>query len=149
MTASPNDELLVDEAGLGRMKASLRGTAIVLLVVFALVTVAASTMAERFKFIYDIPGADKTGHFVLMGALSFAFVAGFSGARVGGRVLSALACVALLLVLVVVEESTQVFFPARRFSLQDLGASVAGILVFAWPGAMLSRRDDPAGDETP
>ena len=122
------------------LKASLRGTALFLLVTFGFITVAAGTMAERFKFVYDIPGADKTGHFLLMGALSFAFIAGFAGARVRGRVLSVAACVTVLLLLVTLEEATQIFFPRRNFSLRDLGASFSGVLLFAWPAALISRR---------
>lgn len=124
------------------MKASLRATAILLLVAFGVLTVAATTMAESFKFIYDIPGADKTGHFLFMGALSFAFVAGFRGSRIRGRVLSAAICVVLLLTLVTIEETAQIFMEARRFSFVDLGASFSGVLLFAWPAVALSRKAD-------
>lgn len=125
-----------------RVKASLRGTAILLLLAFGVLTVAATTMAESFMFIYDIPGADKTGHFLLMGALSFAFIAGFRGSHVRGRMLSAAACVVVLLVLITIEETSQIFMEARRFSLGDLAASFSGVLLFAWPAAALSRRAD-------
>ena len=124
------------------MKASLRGTAILLLVAFGVITIAATTMAESFKFIYDIPGADKTGHFLLMGALSFAFVAGFRGSRIRGRMLSAAACVVLLLALITIEETAQIFMEARRFSLVDLVASFSGVLLFAWPAVTVSRKAD-------
>ena len=125
-----------------RVKTSLRGTAILLLLAFGVITVAATTMAESFMFIYDIPGADKTGHFLLMGALSFAFIAGFRGSHVRGRMLSAAACVVVLLVLITIEETSQIFMEARRFSLGDLAASFSGVLLFAWPAAALSRRAD-------
>lgn len=106
---------------------------ILMLLVIALIvaaTVAANTGngGQLFAFVDRIPGKDLTGHFLLYGLLGF-FVVGFlsktnhrSAKAVFGWILLA-ACV------VAVEEFSQAFFPSRTFSVLDLVASLAGLLV--------------------
>ena len=46
-------------------------------------------------FVYALPGQDTTGHFVLMGLLSFLVVTGFGDARFRGHRLGAIGCAML------------------------------------------------------
>ena len=48
---------------------------------------------------------------------------------------------ALLLTLITIEETTQIFMEARRSSFVDLVASFSGLLL-AWPAAALSSKAD-------
>ena len=85
-----------------------------------------------FKWIRAIPGADKVGHFVLMGGLAFVVNLAF-----GLRTFMALkrpwlwgsAIVALLVLL---EEISQLWVPSRTFDLGDLAFDFLGILFFGW-----------------
>lgn len=87
--------------------------------------------ADVARVLAVVPGGDTTGHFVLMGLLAFLVVLAFAGARLRRRRLGVLGCALLVGVLVTIDEVTQLFLPARRFSLQDLAASYGGIAVFS------------------
>jgi hypothetical protein len=100
----------------------------------------ATVRPSMFLWVWDLPGADKTGHFVEMGLLAFAIVVGLSPVIVRRRLsLGALACLAVTVALVTLDELAQLVMPHRTFSLEDLGWSYAGIAVF-WPLGALVRR---------
>ena len=82
--------------------------------------------------LYDFPGGDKVGHFILFGILSFLLnksaLALFPNQNPGRIVLT----VSLLLsVLIGLEEWSQSLFPSRTMSINDLIASYAGVIGFA------------------
>ncbi|MFL7868744.1 MAG: VanZ family protein [Anaerolineales bacterium] len=82
--------------------------------------------------LYDFPGGDKAGHFILFGILSFLLnksaLVLFPKRTPARLVLT----VSLLLSIVIgLEEWSQSLFPSRTMSLIDLGASYMGVLVFA------------------
>jgi VanZ family protein len=84
------------------------------------------------KSLYDFPGGDKMGHFLLFGILSFllnksalALLPKYNPTRI-------ILTVSLLLSIIIgLEEWSQTMFPARTMSFADLIASYAGVLVFA------------------
>ena len=80
------------------------------------------------RSLYEFPGGDKAGHFLLMGALSW-LINLSSGAR-PARLLSRkiLMGSAVVFIVVTLEEVSQLWFRSRTFSLPDLGFSYAGIL---------------------
>lgn len=83
-----------------------------------------------FDGVRSIPGGDKLGHFLLMGALSFLLNVslGCRTVRVCGRPLllgSLVACAAVTL-----EEFSQIFVRYRTFDLVDLFFDSAGIWAF-------------------
>jgi len=85
-----------------------------------------------FSFVQQLPGADKAGHFVLIGGVAF-----FLNTSLGGREISAFGCRFLLGSVIVVavftiEEITQMRIPWRTFDYGDLAADYAGILFFGW-----------------
>jgi VanZ family protein len=84
------------------------------------------------KPLYDFPGGDKAGHFILFGLLSFLLNKSalilFPKRKPARLILT----VSLLLAIVIgLEEWSQSLFPSRTRSLIDLSASYAGVLVFA------------------
>jgi len=84
------------------------------------------------KRLYDFPGGDKTGHFILFGILGFLLdrsaLVLFPKQNPARLILT----VSLLLsILIGLEEWSQSLFPARTMSATDLIASYAGVAVFA------------------
>jgi VanZ family protein len=101
------------------------------------ISVLASTglRGDIARLAAGVPGGDVTGHFLLMGLLAFFVVLGFSRVRVARRRLGVLGSALIVSALVTLDELAQLLLPARRFSLVDLAASYAGIVVFtllAW-----------------
>ena len=87
-----------------------------------------------------VPGADLTGHFVLMGLLAFFAILGFGSTRIAGRRLGSLGCALVVAGLVTIDECIQSFVPARSFALSDLAASYAGIIAFGSVAWLVRRR---------
>ena len=82
-----------------------------------------------FPFIYDIPGLDKIGHFFLMGTLSYLVNRTLGSKRI--QILSANLLLGNLLVILVValEEISQIFLVHRAFSVLDLAFDMGGIIL--------------------
>lgn len=87
---------------------------------------------ELFRIVKSVPFGDTAAHFVLVGTLGFLVCLALGGRRwvlaqksisVGALVVGAL---------VTLEELSQVWFATRSFSLLDLGADYAGILLGCW-----------------
>jgi len=80
-----------------------------------------------FAWFRQMPGADKLAHFVLLGGMSLLLNLSLGGARVPifgrGVLLGSL----LLLILVTVEELSQLWISTRTFSLTDLACNYLGI----------------------
>jgi len=107
-----------------------------LLFSFLIVAIVIGADADRFplllKSLYDFPGGDKAGHFILFGILSFLLnksaLVFFPDRNPARLVLT----VSLLLSIVIsLEEWSQALFPSRTVSLIDLIASYAGVSLFA------------------
>jgi VanZ family protein len=74
-----------------------------------------------------LPYADKVLHFVLLGGASFLARKATGDKRIAGVPGGPLA----VGMLSVIDECAQAFFPTRTFSLADLAANIAGVVVFA------------------
>jgi VanZ family protein len=79
--------------------------------------------------VQSIPAGDKVGHFLLFGTL--AFLANLAVARSGASLRWHLKISALVVVVVVAEELSQIFLPHRNFDSMDLVADLAGIILFS------------------
>ncbi len=98
-----------------------------------------------FEFFSRIPGKDKLGHFVLMGILAFLSVAVLAPKLPWPPTKSAIIVLAVLFVMISVEELSQIFVESRSFSLTDLACDAAGVVVFgfaAWKWACPSPDPD-------
>jgi len=84
------------------------------------------------RTLYSFPGGDKAGHFLLMGTLSALINLGLRSrlAPLGPRgfILGSIA----VMIVVTLEEVSQLWFKTRTFSLVDLGFDYAGILCGAY-----------------
>ncbi|HEY1172422.1 MAG TPA: VanZ family protein [Verrucomicrobiae bacterium] len=122
-----------------------RWLAAVYVLIIALVVMLANDGHYSFIFtwIRAIPDADKIGHFVLMGGLSFVV-----NLACGLRTFTALKRPwllgsAIVTVIVVLEEISQAWVPTRTFDLVDLLFDFLGIYCFA----LLARRVGVMRDE--
>lgn len=96
------------------------------------------TMPRPIKMLYDFPGGDRAGHFILYGILAFlANRTALSHISKWTPIRTILTISLLLFLLVGLEEWIQNFFPERTPSLVDLSFSYAGILA----GAFLASRN--------
>ncbi len=86
------------------------------------------TFPPAIRYLYDLPGYDKIGHFVLYGILALLLALAFP--RRGRLRLTKAAL--LLAALVALEEFSQSFFPNRTASWVDLTFSFLGILAGDW-----------------
>ena len=103
-----------------------------LLIVAIVIGADAGQFPRSLKRLYDFPGGDKAGHFILFGILSFllnksalTLLPNRDPARI------ALSLSLLLSIVIALEEWSQSLFPARTMSISDLIASYAGVFVFA------------------
>ena len=94
-----------------------------------------------------IPRHDKIGHFVLMGLLGFLAVAAMSPALPWRPWVSSVVVVALLLVIIAVEEWSQQLVSERTFSVLDYLCSAAGALSLGFLAHVMVRRGDRAGGD--
>lgn len=95
-----------------------------------------------FDFVKTIPFGDKIGHFVLFGILTLGanIVFKFRGVGIGN--IKVLYGAIMIFCVVVIEEVSQKFMPGRTFDMNDIMASLAGIVVFSLIplGFMLKRQ---------
>ena len=103
-----------------------------LFIVGTIVSANAGRFPRPLEYLYDFPGGDKAGHFILFGILSFLLnrsaVEHFAK-KVPARIVLTVSL--LLAILIGLEEWSQSLFPSRTMSLTDLFASYAGVTVFA------------------
>ncbi|MFH0780993.1 MAG: VanZ family protein [Pseudomonadota bacterium] len=96
-----------------------------------------------FDLVKMIPFGDKIGHFLLFGflALGANIVFKLRGMRIGNINLFYGAIV--IFVVVVIEEVSQKFMPGRTFDINDIMASLAGIVAFSLipPGFLLKKQE--------
>jgi VanZ family protein len=114
-----------------------------LFIAFLLLVVIAADLGwaqPLFLLVERLPGGDKTGHFLLVGLLGF-FVNMAAGTPARGALVSRASL--FLLVVVTLEEVSQLFLHFRGFSLADLAADYAGLLSFGWLAAYLKSRQPP------
>jgi VanZ family protein len=107
-----------------------------------LVTIIAADLGflDFVHRIHDIPIADKAVHFGLYGMLNFlAILATHEWRPAWGLRGVAVGCTMTLVVVAGLEELSQIYIPARTFSIWDLAAGIAGVLVFAVLAAVAKR----------
>ena len=108
--------------------------------VVAVVAANCGEVAQIFGFADKVPGGDKTGHFLLMGGLTFFAVLGIAPRLKLPAARATLVVAGTLAVLITLEEGSQYFLPTRSFSIPDLLCSLAGVLVFGLLACAIVRR---------
>src|SRR5262245_49634128 len=84
------------------------------------------------RAIYDFPGGDKIGHFLMMGTLAFLISMSVPLGPENKPWKYLLLGSALVAIASSLEEASQVYFPTRTLSLADLFANYAGVGFFAY-----------------
>ncbi len=111
-----------------------------LLVIVALSATASLRPQLLLQWTRYLPGRDKTGHFLLMGGFAAVSVLAFAGRRLGTRRIPALAVLSVITLVVVLEESVQLWLPHRTFSGVDLAWSLSGVACFGALAALWRAR---------
>jgi polysaccharide biosynthesis protein VpsQ len=89
--------------------------------------------------LYHYPNGDKVGHFLILGLLAFLINCSLPNLTVRLFTLSVPIGTMIVTALAIVEEISQSFFPARTFSLLDLGSSLSGIIVYSFLSLVVIR----------
>jgi len=87
------------------------------------------SLGNSFSFASQIPYFDKIGHFILMGLLAFFAIISLVPRMRGPQQKATLKIVAILLVMIALEEISQHFIPSRTFSIADYLCGFIGVLV--------------------
>lgn len=88
--------------------------------------------AHTFRWWRSLPGADKLGHFLLMGGFAFTLNLALGMRQFTFTHRRWLGGSAIVAVIVVLEEISQAWVPSRTFDLLDLTFDFLGILFFGW-----------------
>lgn len=103
-----------------------------------------------FSFVYKVPWGDKAGHFILMGLLSFFVNSVLKASRVQVFSFELLKGSLVVLVIVTIEEFSQIFLKFRGFSVVDLLCDYAGIIMFGYLAAnLVNRQRQPEALDNP
>jgi VanZ family protein len=104
-----------------------------LLIVAIIISADADQLPDFLDRLYQFPGGDKVGHFILYGILSFLLNTSaltLFSKRDPARLVPTVSL--LLSIMIGLEEWSQSLFPARTMSITDLMASYAGVTLFAY-----------------
>lgn len=105
---------------------------------------SSSLYPTLLKWVHATPGADKAGHFVLVGTLAFLvnWILSCRTISVAGRrvFLGSVIC----FVLFTGEEISQIWIPSRTFDFFDFLANTLGILLIGSLAKMVTRANVPA-----
>ncbi len=118
----------------------------VLLVVYVLILAVIIFLADRkgtrylLNFVGNIPYGDKLGHFCLMGGFSFLLNLVLDARTISVWKLNYLLGSLIVLVIVTLEELSQIFVRGRTFDWGDLVFDYLGILLFGELARFILRR---------
>jgi VanZ family protein len=99
--------------------------------------------ARFFMMFRVVPAHDKVGHFVLMGILSFLVNLSLDAARMRVGPLVLLKGSVAVMIIVTLEELSQILIATRSASIWDLFWDAAGIVVFGRLAALVVNRRRP------
>jgi len=116
-------------------------TGVFILVLILIVVIANLGLGSTyFPFIYNIPGLDKIGHFLLMGVLSFLVNFLLKAKKVQILSFNILKGSLVVILVVTLEELSQLFLIYRAFSWLDLVFDLGGIFLGGQLAAWLNKR---------
>ncbi len=103
---------------------------IYIFVLAGIIFLADSRGTSYFSFLRLLPFGDKIGHFCLMGTFSFVVNMALNARSLRVWKLNYLLGSLIVLIVVTLEEFSQLFVRGRTFDLMDLLADAAGIVIF-------------------
>ena len=122
----------------------------ILLVVYVFVLAVIIFLADRkgtsylLNFVGNIPFGDKLGHFCLMGGLAFLLNLVLNAKTIRFLKINWLIGSLIVLVLVTLEECSQIFIRGRTFDWGDLAVDYLGIFLFGELARFICRRNKQA-----
>jgi len=90
--------------------------------------------------VLSTPGLDKVIHFLLLGGASFLARKATDDARMKGIPTGPL----VVGLCATIDECTQAFVPTRTFSLGDMAANLAGVIVLGWLAGLGKSKRQPS-----
>ncbi|CAN5436263.1 hypothetical protein BH10ACI1_BH10ACI1_19500 [soil metagenome] len=120
----------------------------ILLIVYILILAVIIFLADRngtrylLNFVGNIPFGDKLGHFFLMGGFSFLLNLALNAKKLKLWKLDYLMGSLIVLVVVTIEEFSQIFVRGRTFDLGDLFFDYLGIFLFGELARFICRRNE-------
>jgi VanZ family protein len=112
----------------------MKWAALVVICLFGILVWAADrgTLPHTVAQVSAFPGGDILGHFLIAAALTYFINKGFSCRTIGIKSKRFLLGSALILLIITLEEISQIFFTTRQFSFLDLGSDYFGIMLAGW-----------------
>ncbi len=98
-----------------------------------------ASLPDFLRSVYSFPGGDKAGHFLLMGTLSLLVNLSLGLRQVKFFSRRLLSGSLIVLVVVTLEEASQLWSTVRTFSLVDLGFDYMGIIGGGYLATLLNR----------
>lgn len=89
---------------------------------------------DFFDLFAHIPHYDKLGHFILMGILAFLSTITIAPILPYKQIKSTLIVLGGVLLLIALEEYSQIFIATRTFSYADFACDFLGVVAFGWLG---------------
>jgi VanZ family protein len=117
----------------------------VVLLAAIVITADLGKLPVFITILYNFPGGDKAGHFILMGILNLLAIRLVLARNPAGSWRQAALTGLVVTTLAALEEFSQRFFPYRHASWGDFASSLAGIVVFgliAWLSTNYGQRRD-------
>lgn len=106
-------------------------TAVYLLIVAGIIVAAdVKSTSYLLNFVGNVPYGDKIGHFILFGGLAFLVNLSLGARSFCLKRFSYLLGSLIVLLVITIEEFTQIFMRGRTFSWIDLLCGYAGVLFF-------------------
>ena len=114
------------------MSARIKILTVLYVFILAGIVVLADLKGTRYllSFVGFFPYGDKIGHFVLMGTFSLMLNLALSAKTFGLGKINFLVGTVIVLIVVTIEEFSQIFVRGRSFDVMDLAVDFAGIFLF-------------------
>ena len=108
---------------------AILGSLFILFFIYVIYAANTGSIPSFIRQLYMFPGGDKLGHIVLLGLLSYFvnYLLYPRSLQVFGR--SIFVGSLIVLILITVEEFSQIFVSSRSFDLLDLACSYIGVIV--------------------
>jgi VanZ family protein len=113
---------------------------IYIFILAGIIVLADSHGTNHFALVGLLPFGDKIGHFTLMGMFSLMVNLALGGKTVRIWKLNYLLGSLIVLVIVSIEEVSQIFIRGRTFDTGDLLADATGIFIFGKIARLLTQR---------
>jgi VanZ family protein len=137
-----NFSLFTIHFSLKKVSARIKILAAVYILILAGIVVLADLRETQYLFrpIRQMPYGDKIGHFLLMGFFSLMLNLALKARTFRVWRINFLLGTLIVLVVVFIEECSQIFIRGRSFDYRDLIADFAGIIIFGELARLICRK---------